>query len=42
MSKQKNKPWDEKWERVKQIGGGGQGETFLVQPKDPKILGSPA
>jgi serine/threonine-protein kinase len=38
MSKQKNKPWDEKWERVKQIGGGGQGETFLVQPKDPKIL----
>ena len=38
MSKQKNKPWDEKWERVKQIGGGGQGETFLVQPKDPKIF----
>ena len=38
MSKQKNKPWDEKWERVKQIGGGGQGETFLVQSKDPKIL----
>ncbi|MEG4580755.1 MULTISPECIES: serine/threonine-protein kinase [unclassified Microcoleus] len=38
MSKQKNKPWDEKWEIVKPIGGGGQGETFLVQPKDPKIL----
>lgn len=38
MSKQKNKPWDEKWEKVKQIGGGGQGETFLVQPKDPKIF----
>jgi len=38
MSKQKNKPWDEKWEKVKLIGGGGQGETFLVQPKDPKIF----
>lgn len=38
MSKHKNKPWDEKWEKVKQIGGGGQGETFLVHPKDPKIL----
>jgi serine/threonine-protein kinase len=38
MSKQKSKPWDEKWEKVKQIGSGGQGETFLVQPKDPKIF----
>jgi serine/threonine-protein kinase len=33
MSKQKNKPWDEKWEIVKLIGGGGQGDTFLVKPK---------
>jgi serine/threonine protein kinase len=37
MSKQKNKPWDEKWEIVKPIGGGGQGDTFLVQPKDSPI-----
>jgi len=38
MSKQKNKPWDEKWEIVKPIGGGGQGDTFLVKPKDSTIL----
>jgi serine/threonine-protein kinase len=37
MSKQKNKPWDEKWETIKPIGGGGQGDTFLVQPKDSPI-----
>lgn len=34
MSKQKNKPWDEKWETIRPIGGGGQGDTFLVKPKD--------
>jgi serine/threonine protein kinase len=38
MSKQKNKPWDEKWETIKPIGGGGQGDTFLVKPKDSTIL----
>ncbi|MEG4087918.1 serine/threonine-protein kinase [Microcoleus sp. Pol12B4] len=38
MSKQKSKPWDEKWEIVKPIGGGGQGDTFLVKPKDSTIL----
>lgn len=34
MSKQKNKPWDEKWEIVKSIGGGGQGDTSIVKAKD--------
>jgi serine/threonine-protein kinase len=38
MSKQKSKPWDEKWEIVKSIGGGGQGDTFLVKPKDSTNL----
>ncbi|MBD1938892.1 serine/threonine-protein kinase [Microcoleus sp. FACHB-68] len=38
MSKQKNKPWDEKWEIVKSIGGGGQGDTFLVKSKDSTVL----
>ena len=38
MSKQKNKPWDEKWEIVKPIGGGRQGDTFLVKPKESAIL----
>ncbi|MEG4814908.1 protein kinase domain-containing protein [Microcoleus sp. K5-D4] len=38
MSKPKNKPWDKKWEIVKPIGGGGQGDTFLVKPKDAAIL----
>lgn len=38
MSKQKNKPWDEKWEKVKDIGGGGQGETSLVKLKDSPFL----
>ena len=38
MSKQKNKPWEEKWETIKPIGGGGQGDTFLVKPKDSTIL----
>jgi serine/threonine-protein kinase len=38
MSKQKTKPWDKKWEIVKPIGGGGQGDTFLVKPKDSTNL----
>ena len=38
MSKQKTKPWDKKWEIVKPIGGGGQGDTFLVKPKESAIL----
>ncbi|MEG4408587.1 serine/threonine-protein kinase [Microcoleus sp. MON2_D5] len=37
MSKPKNKPWDKKWEIVKPIGSGGQGDTFLVKPKDSPI-----
>jgi len=32
--KQKNKPWDEKWEIVRALGGGGQGDTSIVKPKD--------
>jgi len=38
MSKQKSKPWDEKWEILKPIGSGGQGDTFLVKPKDSTNL----
>jgi serine/threonine-protein kinase len=38
MSKQKSKPWDEKWEIVKPIGGNGQENTFLVKPKDSTNL----
>ena len=34
MVKQKNKPWDEKWEIVRALGGGGQGDTSIVKPKD--------
>ncbi|AFZ10812.1 serine/threonine protein kinase (plasmid) [Oscillatoria nigro-viridis PCC 7112] len=34
MVKQKNKPWEERWETIRSIGGGGQGDTFLVKPKD--------
>ncbi|EAW33695.1 protein kinase [Lyngbya sp. PCC 8106] len=34
MSKNKKKPWNEKWETIEQIGGGGQGLTFLVKPKN--------
>ncbi|MEG4442088.1 serine/threonine-protein kinase [Microcoleus sp. AT9_B5] len=34
MVKQKNKPWEARWETIRPIGGGGQGDTFLVKPKD--------
>lgn len=39
MSKHKNKdkPWDEKWKIIRSLGGGGQGETSLVKPKNPTI-----
>lgn len=37
MAAQKNKPWDEKWKTIKSIGGGGQGDTFLVEPKNITI-----
>ncbi|MDJ0556410.1 MAG: hypothetical protein QNJ68_18620 [Microcoleaceae cyanobacterium MO_207.B10] len=30
----KKKPWNEKWELIKEIGKGGQGETSLVKPKN--------
>lgn len=32
MNKNQNKPWDENWEIIQQIGSGGQGKTFLVKP----------
>lgn len=35
MSKKKNKPWDENWEFLKKISSGGQGQTSLVQSKNP-------
>lgn len=38
LPKHKKKPWDKKWETIRPIGGGGQGDTFLVQPKDSPIL----
>ncbi|NES03267.1 MAG: protein kinase, partial [Okeania sp. SIO2F4] len=34
MSKNKKRPWDEKWEVIAKIGKGGQGETSLVKPKN--------
>ena len=37
MVKPKNQPWDEKWEIVRSLGGGGQGDTFFVQSKDSAI-----
>ncbi|GGA46307.1 protein kinase [Okeania sp. KiyG1] len=33
-SKRKPKPWDENWNTIKDIGGGGHGLTFLVEPKN--------
>lgn len=37
MVPQKNKPWEEKWKIVRSIGGGGQGDTFLVEAKNAII-----
>src|ERR1041384_8174313 len=28
------KPWDIKWQKVRELGGGGQGATFLVKRRD--------
>jgi len=32
-------PWDEKWNIFEKIGGGGQGNTYLVNPKHDDSLG---
>ncbi|MDY7007041.1 MAG: serine/threonine-protein kinase [Cyanobacteriota bacterium] len=37
-SKSKSKPWDKNWETLKDIGGGGQGKTSLVKPKNDSFL----
>ncbi|NET28963.1 serine/threonine-protein kinase [Okeania sp. SIO1I7] len=34
MSKNNSKPWDENWKIIENIGGGGQGQTYLVEPKN--------
>lgn len=34
MSKNKNKPWNENWEFIDKISGGGQGQTSLVKPRN--------
>ncbi len=38
MSKNENKPWKENWKIINQIGGGGQGQTFLVKPQNDSYL----
>ncbi|MGB3509197.1 MAG: protein kinase [Microcoleaceae cyanobacterium] len=38
MNKNKNKPWDENWEIIEQIGSGCQGKTFLVKPRKDVFL----
>lgn len=40
MSKNKNKPWNENWEFIDKIGGGGQGQTSLVKPRNDSYLPS--
>ena len=37
MSKKKPQPWDENWETLQSIGGGGQGQTHKVKPKSNKF-----
>ena len=34
MSKNNSKPWDKNWKIIKSIGGGSQGQTYLVEPKN--------
>jgi eukaryotic-like serine/threonine-protein kinase len=34
MAKANKKPWEERWRRVRQLGRGGQGVTFLVEHVD--------
>ncbi len=38
MNTNKNKPWNENWKIIKQIGSGGQGQTFLVKPRKDVFL----
>ena len=38
MNKNKNKPWDENWEIIEQIGSGGHGKTFIVKPRKNLFL----
>ncbi|MEM1168279.1 MAG: protein kinase [Cyanobacteria bacterium P01_H01_bin.35] len=38
MNTNKNKPWNEKWEIIKHIDSGGQGQTFEVKPKKDGFL----
>ncbi|NEN91801.1 MAG: serine/threonine protein kinase, partial [Okeania sp. SIO3H1] len=37
-SKSKPKPWDENWEKLEDIGSGGQGKTLRVKPKNDSSL----
>ncbi|GGA15311.1 hypothetical protein [Okeania sp. KiyG1] len=37
-SKSKPKPWDENWEKLEDIGSGGQGKTSLVKSKNDSSL----
>ncbi len=34
MTKNSSKPWEENWKIIENIGGGGQGQTYLVEPKN--------
>ncbi|MDY7007083.1 MAG: protein kinase [Cyanobacteriota bacterium] len=34
MSKNNSKSWNENWKIIGNIGGGGQGQTYLVEPKN--------
>ncbi|MDJ0553401.1 MAG: serine/threonine-protein kinase [Microcoleaceae cyanobacterium MO_207.B10] len=34
MTKNSSKSWDENWQIIENIGGGGQGQTYLVEPKN--------
>src|SRR5262245_24707807 len=34
MANRRRKPWDDNWERVKELPGGGQSKTFVVKRRD--------
>ncbi|MGK7922968.1 MAG: protein kinase [Trichodesmium sp.] len=34
MTKNSSKPWEENWKIIENIGGGGQGQTYIVEPKN--------
>lgn len=34
MAKGKSKPWDANWEKIRQLGGGGHGDAYLVRRRD--------